>query len=288
MRKTRPDLDKPLLTVLSFSGGKQSSALLWMVLRGELVPPSQLLVLNADPGMEDSRSYEYVAMMKEKCAEAGVEFITAPGPDLWEDLVMADKSRRIDNPPYFVTNPEGKTGKLRQACTQKYKIAPMDKVVRQVLLRDFGIKLKASPPPKSVLKWIGFHAGEWHRMSGSNAKYSYHGYPLIDMKMEDSHVAGYYLKNNLPKPARSVCNACFANSIPYMRDMHANRQHDWWKAVAVDDAVRNGFRGVDGEVFVNRFRTPLRDLPALNFMPPGYDPEKEKEESCNFGGHCFI
>ena len=278
----------PLLSVFNFSGGKQSSCLLWMLLRGDFRPAGMPIVINADPGMEDSRTYDYVAMMKAKCAEACIEFITAPGPNLYHDLMTLEGKKRFDAPAYYVTNPQGRTGKLMQACTKVYKIAPTDRVVRQVLHSEFGINPKASPPPRSVELIIGFHAGEWHRCSETGKKFSYFRYPLIEMKMDDAMVAGYFLKHNLPKPPRSVCNACFANDIPYFREMHANRAADWEKAIAVDDAIRHGLPGVNGEAFVTRYRIPLREMPSLNFIPPGYDPEKEREQTCNQGGHCFI
>ena len=59
-------------------------------------------------------------------------------------------------------------------------------------------------------------------------------------------------------------------------------------AVAVDRAIRTGLPGVKGQAFINRYLVPLEDLPGMDFTPPGYDPEKEKEETCNQGGHCFI
>ena len=286
--KAPPEEKKPLLTVLNFSGGKQSSALLWMVLRGEITPKGQFVVMNADPGMEDSRTYIYVAEMKQRCLDAGIEFITAKGPNLFDDLLNMEGKKRIDTPPFYVTNPQGKTGKLMQQCTAVYKIAPMDRQLRMILHRDFGINPKGTPPVRSVEKWIGFHAGEWHRVSESGKKYTYFRFPLIEMNMDDAQVAGYFLKNNLPKPPRSVCNACFANSIPYFRDMHTNRKQDWEKAVAVDDAIRHGIPNVKGEAFVLRYRVPLKDLPSMGWKPEGYDPEKDKEQNCNFGGYCFV
>jgi hypothetical protein len=259
-----------------------------MLLRGEFIPEGQPLVVNADPGMEDSRTYDYVTKMKVECAKAGIEFITAPGPNLYHDLLNAEGKKRLDNPGYYVTNPDGKTGKLMQACTKAYKIAPMNRVVRNVLHRDFGVNPRGIPPERSVELIIGFHAGEWHRCSQTGAKFSYFRYPLIEMQMDDAMVAGYYMKHGLPKPPRSVCNACFANDIKYFREMHANRPTDWAKAVEVDNAIRHGLPGVKGEAFTNRYRIPLEDLPMIDFLPTGYDPGKEKEETCNQGGHCFI
>lgn len=279
---------RPLLSVFNFSGGKQSSCLLWMLLKGDYVPKGRPLVVNADPGMEDERTYRYVADMKRRCDDAGIEFITAPGPNLYEDLINTTKDRRMDPPGYFVTNSEGKTGKLRQCCTQAYKIVPMNRVVREVLERDFGIGKRSSPPENCVELIIGFHAGEWHRCSETGKKFSKFTYPLIEMGMDDSKVAGYFLKHKLPIPPRSVCSGCFANDIHYFRKMYEERPNDWAKAVAVDEHIRNNLKGVDGDVFVLRQRVPLKSLPETEWSNTGVDIPSERDELCNQGGHCFI
>ena len=49
----------PLITVLSYSGGKQSAALLWAVLDGKQEIPNNFVVLNADPGAENTLTYKY-------------------------------------------------------------------------------------------------------------------------------------------------------------------------------------------------------------------------------------
>ncbi|MGA7813873.1 hypothetical protein, partial [Caballeronia sp.] len=68
---------KPILTTLSYSAGKQSHALLEMVLRGHIPRPEPFLVLNADPGMENENSYPIVESMRRRCTEAGIAFKTA-------------------------------------------------------------------------------------------------------------------------------------------------------------------------------------------------------------------
>ncbi len=276
----------PLLTVLNFSGGKQSSVLLWMVLRGDLPRPPNFAVLVADPGMEDSRTYEYVDLMERECQKAGIEFVRCKGPNLFEDLQSRTK-KRIDNPPYFTRDKEtGKLGKLVQNCTKEYKIAPMTRAIRELLHRKYGLHPKAGTVGINVVeKWIGFHADEWHRVSESGSKYWYFRFPLIERNMDEAAVIGYFLKHKLPRPPRSVCNACFANSVPYYQDMHANRPRDWQKAIQLDDAIRDMSRwGVKGEVFVSRAMMPLRDMPALDFKvksPPD-------EQGCGHGGYCFV
>lgn len=281
----KPRVDPPLLTTLSYSAGVQSHALLEMVLLGILPKPDNFLVLNADPGMEDSRSYEFVETTKLRCKERGIDFITASGPNLYNDLTSLDKISRVDNPPYWTKNKEtGKIGKLQQNCTRHYKIRPMQKALRQYMLEKFGISLGNRYPP-TVETWIGFAADEKNRCSINKTKYIKIRYPLIEMELDRYKIEGFYLQNNIEKPPRSVCNACFANGLAYFEDMFLNRPEDWDKAVKIDESIRDMTKfGIKDEVFVSYSCIPLKDMPNLKFKK--FD-NNYIEHRCNKGS-CFL
>jgi len=276
-----------LLTVLSFSGGTGSGAIAEMLLNGDLECETPLLVCTADPGMEDSRTYDYVAEMAERFDSAGIENIVAK-TDLYDEFLTAIKEghSRFDNMPFWTRNRKtGKRGKLMQGCTQAYKIKPIRRIVRKVLERDFGVSVKGRPAPESVRTWIGFSADEVSRIKESDVKYSYMAYPLVAKKMTKKDVYAYYSEIGRPLPPRSVCVACFANDLNHFKDMYENRKEDWRKAVAIDDACRDQTCfGVKDECYVSSTLTPLRDLPKLGFVvenTPLFD------ISCQ-SGYCFI
>jgi hypothetical protein len=259
-----------------------------MVLRGEIEKPFRFLVLNADPGMEDSRTEDTVGTKRERCAAMGIDIITAQGPDLYHDLVNSrfDGSTRIDNPPYWTRDANGKRGKLKQKCTNYYKIAPMDRALRHYMSRKHGVKWNTTHlRPGLVEKWIGFAHDEWHRCSESDVGYIRFRFPLIERKMDKAQCVGWYLKRGLKVPVRSVCNACFANGLNHFREMHAHRPADWAQAVAVDNALET-WKGriTEEEVFVSASLVRLRDLPAMNF---GAEDEDMAEHHCN-SGVCFL
>jgi len=270
-----------LLTVLNYSGGQQSSAILWMVLLGEIEKPKHFLVLNADPGMENSRTYEYNKLMFSRCAEAGIEAVTVPGPNLYKDLLNHKTKSRLDNPPYWTKSPTGKKGRLLQKCTQTYKIAPMDRYIRKVLERDFEISHKSKRlPKKCVQKWIGLAWDEVFRMSNPKQGYIEFVYPLIDMQLTREDTRKFFITRELPIPPRSVCNACFANGLQTFFEMRRDRPDDWVQAVAVDKAVRNCKNlGIHDEVYVSSTLQPLLELDDL-------DTEDKDNYSCD-SGYCF-
>lgn len=279
---------KPLLTVLSFSGGKQSSCLLWMIILGKIQRPDNLLVLNADPGMENSGTYKYIQMMRSECEKVGIDIITVPGGNLYEDIVnlKTTTKTRLDNPPYWIKNPDGSKGRLRQSCTQKYKIIPMDRYMRQYMEDNFGIPMNRKRIGNNIVeKWIGFTYSEVLRIKPSPRKYFYFRYPLIEMKMKNDDVISFFNDNGLPIPPRSVCNACFANGLTTFKEMYENRKSDWEQAVRVDESIRDWSQiKVRGEVFVSKTLIPLRDLEITEFSKDG---DLENEYSCD-SGYCFI
>lgn len=276
--------DPRRLTVLNYSGGKQSTCILWMILRGDIERPEHFLVMNADPGMENSKTYEQNDLMRSECEKAGIEFYTAPGPNLYQDLISVRSKKRIDNPPYW-TAPRsgGRTGQLMQKCTKHYKIAPMDRRIRLWLEVNFGYSILSKRLPEElVTKLIGFCCGEEMRIKPSHQKYIRFSYPLIDMGMGQVEVGQYYESNGLELPDRSVCNACFANGPSMYREMKRDRLEDFAQAVRVDEAVRDmSSCGVEESVYVSKTLRPLTEIACSD-----YEGEQLDMFSCD-SGYCF-
>ena len=281
---------KARLTVLSFSAGRQSTALLRMVLDGTIEKPENFIVLNADPGMENSKTYEVVAEMKALCKDAGIYFETVDGPNLYEDLVQlpTTSKTRADTPAYFVKKPNGKRGRLRQECTAVYKIAPMDRAMRRYMNKHLGISLVTKRIPQGfVEKWIGFTADEAHRIKPPPQRYVTFHYPLVVRGMTKVDTEWWMSERGYDVPPTSVCNACFANSPAYLREMYAERPSDWAQAVAVDKAVRDWTQiGVKNPVYVSDTLRPLAELATSEFKDTSAADE-ESRDSCD-SGYCFV
>lgn len=282
----------PLLTVLNYSGGRQSSALLWMVLKGMLKPQGLFIVLNADPGMENSLTYDYNKMMFEECKRAGIIAYTVEGPNLYKDLVSLSETgkTRIDNPPYWTKGTGRKEGKLMQKCTQYYKIAPMDVAIRKVLEKEFGIARNNRRLGLGIVeKWIGFSSDEFERIKPPQNKYAYFRYPLIELEMDNEDVINFYIDHALPIPPRSVCNACFANGLATFKQMAQERPQDFRTAVQVDNAVRDLSQvGIDREVYVSKTLKSLEELERRGFsLEDELDEETLERLSCD-SGYCFL
>ena len=282
----------PILSVLSYSGGRQSKALLRMTIDGTIKRPKNFVVLNVDPGMENSGTYPHVAEDADLCEQHGIDFMTVRSGDLFRDLVWRKERglTRIDNPPYWTKQPDGKRGKLKQSCTKFYKIAPIWRATRRILELKFGIS--ANPNATSHLwknmvdHWIGFAADEEHRSTESPAKYVRFRYPLIENNISTDDIMGYFRDNSISPPPRSMCNACFAHGLRSLKEMHDNRPDDWEQAVLVDESIRDmSDVKVKLPCYVSATLIPLTELAERDFDLGNL---KDNEvHSCNTG-MCFV
>lgn len=279
---------KPFLTVLNYSGGAQSHYLLEMVLRGKIEKPLRFVVINSDPGMEQSHTLWNLSNARNRCWNSGIDIITSQGPSLYNDLVSLPStgSRRMDNPPFWTKNADGTRGRLRQKCTDFYKIAPMDRAVRKYLQNKYGIRGGKALRPGLVEKWIGFASDEWHRCSESDVSYVTFRFPLIEAGLSKEFIAGAYEGIGHPSVKRSVCSACPWNGLDFFREMYHERPENWRQAVDVDNSLESWTKiGItEQECFVSSSLVRLRDLPAMNF---GLDDPDMSEHHCN-SGVCFL
>jgi len=280
----------PALWVLSFSGGTGSTCLAELILSGAL-SYEPLVVLNANPGMEDHRTYTIVENYRKRFQAAGTPFVTVRR-NLYQEILelKAKRLKRFDLPPYWTRNREtGQRGRLKQGCTQVYKIAEMDRALRVLLEEHFGVsRYSRRIGDGFVGKLIGFSHDEWHRIKEARQKYVQFHYPLVEtLKWDRAAITRYFLKNNIPIPPRSVCNACYANDVAHFKAMHAERPADWAQAVAVDNEIRDlTCLGIRDECFVSSTLLPLEELARRNFE---LSPEvvEQDAEACH-SGHCFV
>lgn len=286
----RKESMNPKITTLSYSAGKQSHALLKMVLMGQIPRPENFLVLNADPGMENSESYLFVAQAKAECERAGIPFLTAQTTLFYDLTTFKERGlNRLDSPPFWTKNRiTGKRGRLMQACTPAYKISPINRELRKWIEEKFGINHKATRGLPKVETWIGFSADEQNRANKcfSKVKYITLRFPLIERGMTKAQVSGFFLQHGIQEPPSSVCNACFSNGLAYFEDMYDNRPKDWEQAVMVDDYIRDMRQiGIEDECYVSQTLIPLRELPKLNFLRG--NPNEFRQYRCNSGA-CFL
>lgn len=130
------------LRVLSFGAGVQSTTLLMLAVHGEAPRPDA--VVFADTGWEPAAVYKHLAWCRSQCEHAGLPFHVATYENLRIRVEEALASRAtFINLPLFVRNSQsGERGILRRQCTDRFKIAPIRRKMRELLAETGGSRVE--------------------------------------------------------------------------------------------------------------------------------------------------
>jgi hypothetical protein len=258
----------PLLTTLAFSGGRMSSAILWMVIRGDIhVDKSKFVAIFADTGFENPETYKNVERMFSRARQAGIRCEWVAGSSLYDDIMEHDfeSNPSFPLPPYWVDKGGGEKGKITHACTYHYKVAPSRRVLRRILgemyrIRPDNLRL----PEGAVHTWIGFSFDEFMRIKPEREKYIKNVYPLIQMKMDTVDVMEFYEKNSLPVPPKSACEGCFAKPVLGHFQTWKHRPEQWRRAKNVDRKIRTALKAnIDKPLYMSPALVSLDNMESV-------------------------
>ncbi|MBU2031507.1 MAG: hypothetical protein KKG69_01530 [Alphaproteobacteria bacterium] len=273
------------LRVLSLGAGVQSTTLALMAAHGEVGPMPDCAIF-ADTGWEPKAVYEHLAWLSSPNVLPFPVRVVSAG-DLRADLLAGARGERWASIPAFTRNvtPAGTElpvydedengdlivvgsrilptdrvgiGMIRRQCTGDYKITPIRRKVREML----GIAGKRSPTTPIAEQWIGISLDEALRMKPSFESWQVNRWPLIERGMTRNDCLLWLKRHDYPAPPRSSCIGCPFHSDDHWRHMRDHDPDAWDDAVSVDAAIRTGFRGIRGEVYLHRSAVPL-DLADL-------------------------
>lgn len=282
---------KEVSDVLSLGMGVQSTALYIMSAMGEL--PRIDYAVFADTGKEKASTYRYLDfLLKWKEQHNGPEILVRTDKNLYEDLLAAVNSRgeRFASIPAFTTSDNNSQGMLLRQCTGEYKIAVVDKVIREVN----GLKPRQRNIETNI--WKGITLEEADRMAKPEDKWKNYIYPFIGyavpgrskwIKLPDneckpanrSELITWYRKNKLPIPKKSSCVFCPYTSDADWEEMRLNEPEDFEAAVKIDYAIRDSSnRGVQQQIYLHR---SLQPLDKVVFDPNNKIPFGECSGTCH-------
>jgi hypothetical protein len=158
--------------------------------------------------------------------------------------------------PYFILGPKGEKGMIRRQCTYEYKIRPIERFVRQEILK---LKPRQHAPPVPVVEqWYGISLDEMKRMRTSEHKWKVNHYPLIKKRMTRSDCISWLAERGILAP-RSACIGCPFRHDSEWKHLKDNSPHEWQEAVEFDKAVRK-CGGMRGDVYLHVKRVPLDEV----------------------------
>ncbi len=245
-------MSQPRLRILSLGAGVQSTALALMAERGNL--PMLDAAIFADTGWEPKAVYDNLRWIKSVCS---FPIYSVQRSNIRADLLAGTNStgQRFCSVPVFSYNRAGKKNMLRRQCTREYKIAPIQRKMRELL----GLKKGQRASAGAIEQWIGISGEESRRAVISRDKWIDNRYPLLGMKMKRQDCLEWIADNFAGYvPPRSACIGC-----PF-RQRHewlALTQDELKDAARVDSAIRNGApaQAAGARFYLHRSRRSLLD-----------------------------
>lgn len=265
-------IEKPQLRIISHGGGVQTSALCLMAARGDIGPMPDVAIM-ADTGNEPRRVYDYLEWLRGQ-VPFPIWMVRRPGPTLAE-LAIGVAEGRIPRagaslPPFYTSEP---TGMLPKQCSKEFKTRVVQNEIRKLL----GLAPGQRGPAEPVVElWIGISKDEIHRAATNERKWIHNRHPLVEADMNRRDCIRWMEERQYPTPFKSSCVYCPFRDYAAWRDMKENQPMDFAEACAIDEAIRPGWPGMTGELFVHRSMVPLRDADFNNDINPdqlGFLPE---------------
>jgi hypothetical protein len=234
-----------------------------MAAHGEITPMPDCAIF-ADTQAEPKAVYDHLQwLMSPNVLPFPVHVVTAG--NLRSDIGRQRKTGKFAMMPIpaYIKHADGGDGGLKQrACTRDYKIAPLDKKVRQLL----GIAGKRSPKHPIASRWIGISLDEAIRAKPSWVEWQTHRWPLIEKRMRRYDCLLWLEKNGYPRPPKSACTFCPFHNRQQWLSLTKEEMAD---AIKVDESIRTLWtQDNKAEFFLH---SSLRPLAEVDLSDPNAD-----------------
>jgi hypothetical protein len=256
-----PGVSEPLagarLRYLSLGAGVQSSTLALMSARGDL----KLLdfAIFSDTGGESAKVYAWLDWL-----EAQLPFplirVKRADPNLADlSTAVASGSRPLKGspiPPWYLRDAVGRLSMHPKQCSKEYKTRVVIAAIREMLGFAPGQRIGSHP---IVEQWVGISQDEVERMKRSEAPWIQNRWPLIEEGMTRQSCLRWMAERQYPRPPRSSCVYCPFRTNAEWREMRDREPDDFAEAIRVDEAIRLGWTGMEGQAFAHRSGRPLAE-----------------------------
>lgn len=242
---------KKLPTVLMYGGGRQTIAIIVLILQGRIPMPDIICI--ADTEREKSSTWEYLEKYVQPNFPKQIHRIKKSDyatVDLYRETEKGEKYLLI---PAF-TNESGKLGKLETYCSNEWKARVCDRFIK----RTTGIT--------EWISWIGFSIDEPLRYQPKRKSMEHLvWFPLVDgVPLTKQGCVDLVKDHGWPEPKHSACWMC-----PLQDDQNwiDNTPEDQLKAAVLERQIQRH----DKNVFLHRSLTTIDEV---KFIPrkPGQPP----------------
>lgn len=260
------------LPVMNYGGGRQSIAIVVLVMREIIERPSKIIM--ADTGRESPGTFAYLAThVQPLLATIGLRVeVIKPSVPQYPTTYGVDAKPLLPMYSRELQNGVPKDGKFSSFCTGTWK---RDRMAWYLSMQGW---------PKCE-RWIGFAFDEKRRISrlrNSNREDGYtYRFPLDELMLETPDCIRLVESYGLPSPKVSRCWLCPHQKNAEWREIR--EQPDLWESACREDEEQREqdlFRGGLG-VWLHHSRVPLREA--------NIDTEETVEtvRQCSLGA-CFV
>lgn len=271
----------PELRVLSLGWGVQSFTLAAMSALGEL--PKLDMAIHADTTWEREATYKFVGKWMPWLESHGLKVVETGDPVAAKQPIKSVHNLFI---PAFVKKIDGEGGMLRRQCTERWKIAPM----RRVLRAELETRGLSKRTPGVIEQWLGISKDEWSRARSSDVSYIKHRFPLLERKMTRGDCINWLQSNGLEVPGKSSCTHCVYHGPKVWQEMKKENGPDWKQALDFDATIRNKSSKPGRTMYIHSSLKPLNEAVKIP-EDAGYSQQEmfiEELGGCTSAGHCWV
>lgn len=243
------------LHIISLGAGVQSSTMALMAAAGEITPMPHAAIF-ADTRAEPRSVYDWLDWLT-KQLPFPVYRVTQGS--LAEDNLKLRRSKKNGQRyvrtsiPAFVHFASGEEGRWWRKCTKEFKLAPLTRQARKLML-DAGAK--------KLIQWVGISWDEADRMKPARQKYIATRWPLIETRTTRQQCLKWMEAHGFPKPPRSACVFCpFHNDREWLR-LRTEEPEEFAKAEQFERDLQKATAQCEstlGLPFLHRSCRPLGD-----------------------------
>ena len=234
-------MNKPKLHVVSFSGGKDSTAMLLRMLE-EGYPVD--IILHCDTGLEFPEMYEHIDKVEKYIGRPITRLKSEKDYMYWAtEYPRPVKSNKISYlKPGDITIGKGYPSPLARWCTQKLKV---------YVIRDYLKELRKN---YDLVEYVGIAYDESHRERDKI-------YPLIDWKMTEADCLEYCYSRGFDWGGlyeiwdRVSCWCCPLQSLSDFKKLRDNRPELWKKLFEMDMEI-----GKTSQPYLKFYKLKLIDI----------------------------
>lgn len=219
------DMNKKIIRVLSLGAGVQSSTVALMAEHGEIEKPD--CAIFADTQSEPKNVMDWLDFLETKLS---YPIYRVTKGSLYKDSLILRTSAKTGQKciatkiPAYVKNPDGSRGIFGRKCTADYKVAIIEKKVKELL----GIKRFSKKNRLMCEQIIGISADEPDREKPSIRSEIKNVYPLLDLRMTRQDCLDWMKSKGYPEPPKSSCTFCPFHSDEMWIEL---RESEDWPAI---------------------------------------------------------